>query len=70
MFSSATSPFENDPAAWRGQNMMKCKDWHVSITDSHRKEIFATIEYAKNLRKKKHSPLPKMISLCQRLAIH
>lgn len=66
MFSSATSPFENDPAAWRGQNMMKCKDWHVSITDSHRKEIFAAIRYAKNLRKetlsitKNDFPLPTL----------
>ena len=66
MSKLSTSKLENDPAAWRGQDMMGRGDWHVPINAMHRKELDSAIENAKGLYKnvvaltKKDFPLPTL----------
>ena len=51
MSKLSTSKLENDPAAWRGQDMMGRDDWRVPINAMHREELDSAIEHAKGLEK-------------------
>tara|TARA_B100001093_G_scaffold116395_1_gene108745 strand:- start:20 stop:1036 length:1017 start_codon:yes stop_codon:yes gene_type:complete len=66
MSKLSTSKLENDPAAWRGHDMMARDDWHVPINTTQRKELDSAIEHAKGLDKnvlaltKNDFPLPTL----------
>ena len=66
MSELSTSRHVNDPAAWRGQDMMARDDWHAPISTVHRKELYSAIKHAKGLGKdvlalrKEDFPLPTL----------
>ncbi|HAA91842.1 MAG TPA: taurine catabolism dioxygenase TauD [Rhodospirillaceae bacterium] len=66
MSALSAKPLDEDPAAWRGEDMMTRDDWRAPLTDAHRAEIATAIDLAKQSGKnvldltKEDFPLPTL----------